>query len=407
MQFIEIIKQAISSLRINMLRSSLTLLAIAVGVFAIISANTSVLVLDTFFKETLNLMGGNVITVTRTPAIQLGGDNSAFRNRQPITLAQMEELEEMADMASRIGPATSFAQAAVSYGGESTEPNVSIDGANEFFLSNNAFDIAQGRNFLAEDIDYARPLVILGADVANTLFEFREPLDEVIRVNGRPYTVIGVAEERGEIFGQSLDNFVLLPYTTLTAIYGSQRNITFQVQAAGVEQIEAVMDEVIGLFRVIRDVSPEAVNDFELSTNESLSDVFEQFTGILYLIGFIVGGIALLGAGIGVMNIMLVSVTERTREIGIRKTVGATRKAITYQFLMESIMICQIGGVIGILFGALVGNVAAILLESSIVFPWSAAFQGVIGMTLIGTAFGVYPAFKAAQLDPVESLRYE
>lgn len=407
MRILEIFTQSIDSIRANKLRSSLTLLAISVGVFAIISANTAVLVLDTYFKDTLSLMGGDVITVTKRPAIQMGDDWMLYRNRLDITFRQMESLQERVYLSQEIGPNTSFNTTRVTYDDRETEPNVSVRGGNQHYLSNNAFDLEDGRNFQMEDIDYARPVTILGADVAETLFEGTNPIEKNIRVEGRPYTVIGVAAPRGNVFGQTLDRFVVMPYTSLINIYGRERNIGIQVKARSIELLEETIDELTGIMRTIRKVVPGEQNDFEIQTNESLSGIFDQFTGILYMVGFVVGGIALLGAGIGVMNIMLVSVTERTREIGLRKAVGATKRAITTQFLMESIAICQIGGAIGILIGVLAGNIAALYLESNIVFPVGAAVAGVVGMTIIGLLFGVYPAWKAAQLDPIESLRYE
>ena len=407
MRILETFQQAFDSLKANILRSSLTLLAIAVGVFAVISANTAVLVLDTYFKDTLSLMGGDVITVQKFPAINMGDDWQNYRNREDVTFTQMEELQERTQLARQIGPNSPFRTTKISYEERETEPNVSVRGGNQNYLPNNAYDIESGRNFLTEDIDFARPVAIIGHDVATTLFEFEDALDKTIRIEGRPYLVIGVTEGRGNVFGQTLDRFVVIPYTTLSSVYGSNRNIGIQVKAPSIELVESTIDELTGWLRTIRKVEPGAASDFEIVTNESLGNVFEQFTGILYLVGFVVGGIALLGAGIGVMNIMLVSVSERTREIGIRKAVGATRKAIVSQFLMETIAICQIGGVIGIIAGILLGNAAAIWLESSIVVPWTAALGGVIGMTIIGVLFGVYPAFKASRLDPIESLRYE
>lgn len=408
MNILSVCTQAIDSIRANKLRSSLTLLAIAVGVFAIISANTAVMVLDRYFTDTLSLMGGDVITVSKTPAIQMGPtDWEQYRNRQDITIAQMERLQDISYQATGVGPNRTYRTTRVTFGEEETEPNIGIRGGNEFYLENNAYTIEEGRNFLPEDIDYARSVAIIGADVHDALFEMEQALGKTIRVEGRPYTVIGITEAKGNVFGNTLDRFVVIPYTNLAGIYGRNQNIGIQVRAGSIDRVEAVIDEVTGVLRTIRQVAPGEPNDFEISTNESLSGAFDQFTGILYMIGFVIGGIVLLGAGIGVMNIMLVSVTERTKEIGVRKAVGATRKAIVSQFLMESIVICQIGGVIGILAGAGLGNLAALWLESSIVIPWSSAVGGVIGMTIVGVVFGVYPAFKAARLDPIESLRYE
>src|SRR6056297_441879 len=408
MNIIEVFRQAVDSIRANKLRSSLTLLAIAVGVFAIISANTAVLVLDTYFKDTLSLMGGDVITVSKFPAINMGGQNwEELRNREDITIEQMERLEELTYSTEGVGPNRTYRTTRVSYNDEETEPNIGIRGGNEYYLNNNAYDIEEGRNFMTEDMDYARSVAIIGADVRDALFEREQALGKTIRVEGRPYTIIGVTEAKGNVFGSTMDRFVVIPYTNLAGIYGKNQNIGIQVRAGSVDRIEAAIDEITGVLRAIRKVDPANPNDFEIATNGTLGNAFDSFTGILYTIGFVIGGIVLLGAGIGVMNIMLVSVSERTREIGVRKAVGATRKAIVSQFLMESIAICQIGGVIGIIVGAALGNAAAIWLESSIVVPWESAVGGVVGMTIVGVVFGVYPAFKAAQLDPIESLRYE
>ncbi|WP_340103078.1 ABC transporter permease [Rhodohalobacter sp. 8-1] len=408
MNIIEVFRQSIDSIRANKLRSSLTLLAISVGVFAIIGANTAVLVLDTYFKDTLSLMGGDVITITKTPTISMGPqDWEKLRNREDITLEQMERLQDYTDRSSDIGPNRTYRTTRVTYEDIETEPNISIRGGNQFYLDNNAYTLSEGRNILPQDVDNARAVAIIGADVESALFDREDAVGKTIRIEGRPYTVIGMVEAKGNVFGNTLDRFVVIPYSNLAGVYGKNQNIGIQVRAGSVVNIQKAIDEITGYLRVIRKVDPIEENNFEITTNESLSNSFNSFTAILYSIGFVIGGIVLLGAGIGVMNIMLVSVSERTREIGVRKAVGATKKAIVSQFLMEAIAICQIGGVIGIIFGAALGNAAALWLESSVVIPWSSAVGGLLGMTIIGVVFGVYPAFKAAQLDPIESLRYE
>src|SRR6056297_2491457 len=408
MNILEVFRQSIDSIRANKLRSSLTLLAISVGVFAIIVSNTAVLVLDTYFKDTLSLMGGDVITISKAPAISMGPrDWEKYRNREDITLEQMERLQEYTARSSEIGPNRTYQNTRVSYEEVETEPNIGIRGGNEFYLDNNAYTLKDGRNILPQDVDYARPVAVIGADVESALFERVEAIGKTIRIEGRPYTVIGTVEPKGNVFGNTLDRFVVIPYSNLTGIYGKNRNIGVQVRAGSVENIQKAIDEITGFLRIIRKVDPIEENDFEITTNESLSNSFNSFTGILYTIGFVVGGVVLLGAGIGVMNIMLVSVSERTREIGVRKAVGATKKAIVSQFLMEAIAICQIGGIIGMIFGIGVGNLMALWIETEAVVPIWSVVGGFFGMLIVGLLFGVYPAFKAAKLDPIESLRYE
>ncbi|MGM0547459.1 MAG: ABC transporter permease [Bacteroidota bacterium] len=403
----EVFKQAFDSLWANKLRSSLTLLALVVGVFSVIVSTTAVAVLDNFFQNTMSLMGGDVVNVSKMPSVQMGGVSENIRNREDITFETSERLQEMLRLAENVSPDETFDRTKVSYDDEETEPTVRIIGSNEHYISNNAYDLEVGRNFSFEDIQYGRGLAIIGGDVKDELFSNTDPIGKNIRVGGQQYQIIGALETRGSVFGQSMDEFVLIPYTKALAVYGGTRNIDIQVKAPAMDFIEKAMDEITGVLRVIRKVAPGAENDFEIETNDSLAGTFDQFTFILYAVGFVIGGITLFGAGIGVMNIMLVSVTERTREIGLRKAVGATKKAIVSQFLMETVFICQLGGLIGIALGVLGGNGMALWIETDPVIPIWAVLTGFLGMFVIALLFGVYPAYKAARLDPIESLRYE
>ena len=402
----QITKLAFGALGSNKTRASLTLLAIVVGVFAVISASTAVRVIDNYFQNTMTLLGSEVINVTTRPAVLVGTDQS-WRQRDPITFRQFERFQEMAELSRAISPSVTFRNTRIYFEEKSTEPNVQVMGGNEHSTRNNAYSIEEGRDLTRDDVVDARSFIVLGADVKDDLFGERNALGQRVRIDGQFYTVIGVLEAKGSAFGQSLDNLVLIPYTRLIGVYGRERNITLQIRAPSVMMINETVDEATGLLRTIRQVPPGTENDFDIETNESLRGLFDDFTGILYLFGFVVGGIALLGAGIGVMNIMLVSVTERTREIGIRKAVGANRKAIIIQFLMEAIIVCQLGGLIGMALGIAGGNILVMIMDTTFVLPIFAILAGIIGMTVIGIVFGVYPAWKAARLDPIESLRFE
>ncbi|WP_018126228.1 ABC transporter permease [Balneola vulgaris] len=403
----ETFSQATDSLKANKIRSSLTLLALVIGVFSVIVSTTAVAVIDSFFTNTMSILGTDVITVQKNPAVQLGPDDASKRNRKNIKFEDAEELDERMNIGEGMSPVTSFSFTKVSFNNEETDPDKSIRGGNSEYIANNAYNLEDGRNFNEEDIQYARKVAIIGKDIQTELFKSEYPLQKTIRIDGQPYTVIGVLESKGQIMGQSFDDFVLIPYTTGINVYGGNRGIGIQLRAPAITMMEETIDEVTGIMRVIRGVSPVDDNDFEVVTNDSLSGTFDAFTYILYFAGFAIGGITLLGAGIGVMNIMLVSVTERTKEIGVRKAVGATRKAIVNQFLMEAVFLCQLGGVIGLIAGIAAGNYVAVLIDSEPVIPiWSVGLS-FFGMLIIGLVFGVYPAFKASKLDPIESLRYE
>ena len=407
MNFKETFTQAFDSLKVNKIRSFLTLLALVIGVFSVIGSTTAVAVLDNFFTNTMSILGSDVITVQRNPAVQMGPRDASLRNRKEIKFEDAENLDERMRIGEGMTPETSFSFTKVVFKNEETEPNVRIRGGNSEYFENNAYIIEDGRNFNEEDIQYARQVAIIGKDVQNEIFKTEYPLQKTIRIDGRQYTVIGILEKKGQIFGQSFDNMVVIPYTTGINAYGGNRGIGIQLRAPEISKVQETIDEITGIMRVIRNVNPVDDNDFEIITNDSLTGTFNQFTFILYFAGFVVGAITLLGAGIGVMNIMLVSVTERTREIGIRKAVGATRKAIVNQFLMEAVFICQIGGLIGLLAGVAAGNIMAVLIDTEPVIPIMSLFISFFGMLFIGLIFGVYPAFKASKLDPIESLRYE
>lgn len=404
----ETFSQAGESLKANKIRSFLTLLALVIGVFSVIVSTTAVAVLDNFFTNTMSILGSDVITVQKNPAVQMGPRDASLRNRKNIKFEDAEDLDERARIAEGMSPLTTFSFTKITYNDIETDPDVRVRGSNGEFVENNAFVLEDGRNITDEDVQYKRNVVVLGKDVQVELFKNEYPLGKTVRIDGKPYLVIGLLEKKGQIFGNSFDNIVIIPYTTGINNYGGgNRGIGIQLRAPEISRVQDTIEEITGIMRVIRDVEPADDNDFEVITNDSLSGTFDAFTGVLYAAGFAIGFITLLGAGIGVMNIMLVSVTERTREIGVRKSVGATRKAIVNQFLMEAVFLCQIGGLIGLLLGVGVGNLVAVWIETEAVIPIWSVFGSFFGMTIIGLVFGVYPAFKAAKLDPIESLRYE
>jgi len=294
------------------------------------------------------------------------------------------------------------------YKGIHTNPNNTIGGVTPEYLPTNNRQIQYGRFITETDVQNNRRVAVLGMDVIEKLFRFADPIGQKIILDNNEFEVIGVFERKGEGFGQSNDNFALIPITTMQTLYGKNiRSLNIAIQAQDKESFEASKENIISVLRVIRKVKPGEENNFEIFSNESLIVEVNKFTQYFkYGAGFI-SFISLIAAGVGIMNIMLVSVTERTREIGVRKAIGAKSKSILIQFLVEAIILCQIGGIIGILLGILSGNVLGLYLNSPVVIPYDWVIIGFVVCFSVGIIFGVYPAYKAAKLNPIDALRFE
>jgi len=409
MALFEALRVALMAIRSHKLRSGLTLTGMVIGVFAIIVSITGVKVIDVYFKDTIQFLGASTFTITRFPSVNFGPLDPSIRNRPPITYEQVERLERSLSLPATISPVEDFRLGRVTYRGEQTDPNIILLGTDEDFLDNFSWELSEGRFITEMDVLYGRPVAVLGNDVTEELFANETPIGKTVRFDGHRYEVIGVLKRKGNFLGFSLDNRIYTPITRGFTLYGqSNRNIaSSSVRAVNARQFMAVREEVIGKFRTVRKVPPGKDNNFELSTNDTMQSAFEAFTGTLTLGGAVIGFIALIAAGVGIMNIMLVSVTERTREIGVRKSVGAKRRDIMRQFLIEAFVLCQIGGLVGILLGLVVGNIVALYFDIRAAFPWGWAIAAVAVVSAISLLFGGYPAFKAARLDPIESLRYE
>jgi len=402
--FSETIRLALESLRANKLRSALTLVGMAIGVFSVIASVTAVDVLDNTFKDNLTGLGASTITIERMRDPMTGE-----RKGKPLPYEQALRLRDRMTLAAAVTPSLYRGATTVQGGGETTEPSVTLVGTDGDYLENNSRKLEEGRFLTPEDVRYSRPVAVIGQTLVEGLFAGREPVGQTIRVDGRRFKVIGTMEEEGGAFGGGgANNRIYLPITRLISLYGlGEWDVELDVRARNATAVTALEAEAIGHLRAIRRLPPEEDNDFRVSSNQATVESFDAFASALTMGGLGIGLIALLAAGVGVMNIMLVSVTERTREIGVRKSLGATRAHIRRQFLVEAVVLCQVGGLAGILLGVGAGNLAAALMKSAPAFPLGWAFGALAGVTAVALVFGVYPATKAAKLRPVEALRAE
>ena len=401
---------ALNAIKANKLRSMLTLLGIVVGIFSIISVMTAMGVLRNSIEEGITQLGANTFQLQKFPAGGPGGGNQRFRfrNRKNITYEQALQVRDKATLAEAVGiEAWEFGRI-VWWNGEKTNPNVSIAGENVEGLPTNDWTVANGRGITAEDIDMNRRVIILGQPIVEKLFPPAvNPVGEQVRVDGSMYQIIGVLAAKGGALGGNQDNLVITPISTFFQKYGKDHDIHIMVKALSRNVVDDCIEQSRMILRAARNVPPGAEDDFGFFSNDSIVTQFNDFTLYFRLGVLVISSIALLAAGVGIMNIMLVSVTERTREIGIRKAIGALKKDILSQFIIEAVILCQIGGIIGVFVGILAGNGISVWLETPPYMPWDWAAIGLGVCSLVGIVFGVYPAWKASTLDPIEALRYE
>ncbi|HAB18202.1 MAG TPA: ABC transporter permease [Verrucomicrobiota bacterium] len=406
----EAFSMALTAIGAHKLRSSLTLLGILIGVFSIIVVATAIRALQGNIEREMTQLGSHTFQVQRFPAIQVDDDlesEEIYMRRKRFYLPTAQQLQERATLAKHVGVTSEVDMGEVSSLFAKTAPNVSFRGMSEAAFETRNLVVAEGRALTSADVDGSRRVAVLGADLATKLFPFASALGNWVQFRGIKYTVVGVLEAKGSIFGQSQDSFLAVPITTVLDQYGRQTSLQIQVQSPDQASYEDVMEQARGVLRTIRKTPPGEPDDFEIVSNDSLISQFRSITGAVRAGAAIISSIALVAAGIGIMNIMLVSVTERTREIGIRRAVGAKKRNIMTQFILEAIVLCEIGGVLGVILGIGLGNVVAAMLKTPPVLPWDWAVTGLVVCSLVGIIFGTYPAWKAANLDPIESLRYE
>ncbi len=403
----ESIKLALRSIASNKLRSFLTLVGIGVGLFSIIIVMTSITAIQTSFEDVFNSIGTNNFIINKYPAIRTPGSWRKYRNREDLEIEQGEKLRQLADLPAAIGIEVSKSGTTVKFGKESTNPNVTATGMNLDVMVTSDLVIDEGRGFTQQDMIYARNVCIIGNDIKEKLFSSISPIGQEIRVDNASLVVIGTFEKKGSVLGQGQDNFLAMPLHRFTKYFGKHRSANFTIMAETKELFTKTQDQVITVLRTIRKVKPGEENDFEIVTNDQLISEFNNITQYFKIGSAIVAFIALIAAGVGIMNIMLVSVTERTKEIGIRKAIGARSDTIRFQFLIEAVVLSQVGGLLGILFGVMGGNLVAVYLGVSLVVPFTWILLGLLITTSVGVIFGVYPAIKASNLDPIEALRYE
>ncbi len=412
MTLIENIRLAFRAVRANMLRAVLTLLIISFGIMALVGILTAIDSAIYSLNDNLSYLGANTFELEPGGERARGGRRGRQEKRdKPVSYRQAHEFKERYDFPARTSISISCTgTATIRYEKEKTNPNVSIFGVDENYLAGKGFELEAGRNFTPKEALEGGYTAIIGGDICKSLFKGRadKAIGQTISAGNIKLYVVGVLKSKGSSMNQSEDRRVLIPLQTGKRYYGTANtNYRILVAVDDPNQIDNGVAWATALFRNIRGLKAYQENDFEISKSDSLIGIIKDNTRYFRLAAVGIGIITLLGAAIGLMNIMLVSVTERTREIGVCKAIGATRHTIMVQFLTEAVVISLIGGLVGIFFGVLVGNGVTLLMGGNFLLPWGWISAAIITCTLVGLASGLYPALKAARLDPIESLRYE
>ncbi len=400
----EYLRFAWDALLANKIRAFLTTLGILIGVAAIIFIFTLIQAINRYVEGEFANLGSTTVYVSKFPWV-ITGNYFELRNRPPITIREYRALERYATYPRWMTPVFESMRT-IEYRSKTLE-SVYVVGCNAQYTETHNTETELGRWFTASEVRSARPVCIIGQSVKEELFGKENPIGKRIKINGLPYKVIGVLEKKGSFFGFNMDNQTIIPYTTFRGYTFNRRSITIALKVENPDDLEPMKDEIRGILRQVRKLSPRESDNFAINQQDMLTDFYRKLTGTSFLVVIIIATISLVVGGIGIMNIMLVSVTERTREIGIRKAVGATRRQIMFHFITESLAISLVGGVLGVMVGVLAAQVplSYMHLESGVTV--GTVLIGFFFAAAVGFISGLYPAYKAARLNPIDALRYE
>jgi putative ABC transport system permease protein len=421
----DVVSLAYRNVRSNRLRTGITISIIAFGIMALIGIITAIQAMNQKLTESFSTMGANGFTIRfkeRNIHIGGGGGNDvklskkgARKQKQssldkPITEDEAEQFISNYQFPGATAGLSSFAgrNTIVSYQSLKTTPNVFMLGGDDNYLYLNGISLYAGRNFTSREIQAAQNVCLLGYDVATKLFKLDPSLavNHVVRINDVPYRVIGVLASRGSSFGFSRDNMIILGYKNLKQQFGAN-SFTIGVKTDQLNQVENAMGEAEGVFRAVRKLNTTEESNFVVERSDSVAEKAMNVLGFLTAAIIVIGFITLIGSSIGLMNIMLVSVTERTKEVGLIKAIGGKSKTVRQQFLSEAILISVLGAIFGIILGVLVGNLFSMVLKTGFVVPWKWVIYGILICGTVGLLAGLYPALKAGKLNPIDALRYE
>lgn len=425
MAFRDTFALASRTVRGNKLRTGITVSIIAFGIMALVGISTGIEAIKQKFTESFSSMGANGFTIRyREPRFGFNSGNELKKEKKgqrkekksnlnkPISKLQAETFKENFKFPAKVClNMFGMRDAVVSVGSKRSNPTTRIQGSDENFIDQNGFTLAYGRNLTQLDVQTGRNVCVIGKDVATKFFgeNLEAPIDRIININNIPFRVVGTLNPKGSTLGMSWDNMILTSYNTVRRFFNSNPNASFniQVKVNDVKTIEGAMSEATAVFRPIRKLTTVEDENFAIDKSDSFVEMLMRNLSLISVSAVLIGIITLLGAAIGLMNIMLVAVTERTKEIGLIKAIGGKASAVRNQFLIEAILISLMGALFGITLGIIVGNIVGLLLSTSFIIPWGWVIGGVVICTITGLLAGSYPAAKASKLNPIEALRYE